>query len=392
MFNSSGIELQRFRFWQGQKLRSADFRAQLSAEAELRWWHNRALHSSFGVRSGFTVIDSTIARAGDPEKIHIGCGVAYDCYGRELLLQSETEIALPQIGTQIVRKATLVARYKQTARQCSEPVTGCGCSLEAADFVWITASRIDPSDGVPIARLSYESNSELKSLPADVVFPDSVAGRIRFDADRGRLLFVGVMSEESRTELRALSPDISYQKAVDDLFEASQQIPKLDTGFVRPVSRPFARPKVGSSATPEGETEWEPWIENVSVAGQRFTPVPVGMQVTVDTSAAGFTETPCYFAWLSGTLWDRSNVEFFPAPFTHIDRERSDQFRFRVWLPPIVTVLGSRVRVANRDFPAEFINYARDHGLHVCWVGIQEGLAVDQRCADAAADECETAP
>src|SRR5262249_12580071 len=159
-------------------------------------------------------------------------------------------------------------------------------------------------------------------LPAGVVFPDSVAGRIRFDAERGRLIFAGVMSDESRIELRALSADASYQKAIDDLFEASQEIPKFYARFVRPVSRPFAWPRPGSSAKPEGETAWQPWSESVSLAGESFTPVPVGMQVTVDTSAAGFTETACYFGWLSGTLWDRSNIEFFPAPFTHIDRER----------------------------------------------------------------------
>ena len=29
----------------------------------------------------------------------------------------------------------------------------------------------------------------------------------------------------------------------------------------------------------------------------------LGLQVKVDTSAAGFTQTPCYFVWLSGDLW-----------------------------------------------------------------------------------------
>jgi len=116
------------------------------------------------------------------------------------------------------------------------------------------------------------------------------------------------------------------------------------------------------------------------------------MQVTIDTSAAGFTEAPCYFGWLAGTLWDRSNIEFFPAPFTHIDRERNDQFRFRLWLPPVITVLGSRVRVANREFGSEFINYARDHGLHVCWLGIQEVEGTGLDCEEPQPFECKTAP
>ena len=45
-------ELQRLRYWQGQKLLSRDFRDQVSYESELRWWHNRALHNAYGQNSG----------------------------------------------------------------------------------------------------------------------------------------------------------------------------------------------------------------------------------------------------------------------------------------------------------------------------------------------------
>jgi hypothetical protein len=49
------LELQRLRYWQGQMLRSRDLRDQVATEAQLRWWHNRALHNVFGVASGFEV-------------------------------------------------------------------------------------------------------------------------------------------------------------------------------------------------------------------------------------------------------------------------------------------------------------------------------------------------
>jgi hypothetical protein len=44
------VEIERLRYWQGQKLRSRDFRDQMEMAAQLRWWHNRALHQAFGVR------------------------------------------------------------------------------------------------------------------------------------------------------------------------------------------------------------------------------------------------------------------------------------------------------------------------------------------------------
>jgi hypothetical protein len=44
--------LERVRYWQGQMLRSADFRAQSADTAQHRWWHNRALHNAYGVYRG----------------------------------------------------------------------------------------------------------------------------------------------------------------------------------------------------------------------------------------------------------------------------------------------------------------------------------------------------
>ena len=48
-------EIERFQYWEGQRLRSRDFRDQIAVEAQLRWWHNRALHGVFGVRYGFHI-------------------------------------------------------------------------------------------------------------------------------------------------------------------------------------------------------------------------------------------------------------------------------------------------------------------------------------------------
>src|SRR5215510_3710862 len=201
MFNSGGFEVQRFRYWQGQKLRSVDFRDQLSVEAQLRWWHNRALHSSFGVRRGFSVTEPADAahlkqsRGESNEsnrRVIVGCGLAYDCYGRELLLQTAKELPLPAIGSQPIARATLVVRYKPTARSGASN-SMCASTIEEPDFAWITEARLELTDGVPIARLSYESESTLDVLPAEAKFSGEVAERIRCDAGNKRLIFAGVM-------------------------------------------------------------------------------------------------------------------------------------------------------------------------------------------------------
>jgi hypothetical protein len=60
-------------------------------------------------------------------------------------------------------------------------------------------------------------------------------------------------------------------------------------------------------------------------------------------------------------------------------------------MPALVTVLGSRIKLANSNFDEEFINYARQHGLHVCWIGIQHGPA-EKPCQPLDPLECKTRP
>ena len=140
--------------------------------------------------------------------------------------------------------------------------------------------------------------------------------------------------------------------------------------------------------TGRGQTAWELWSEKVLTRGRVLKDEPIGMQVTIDTSAAGFTETPNYFAWLEGSLWDQTNIEFFPAPLTHIDNASRKKFRFRIWMPNIIAILGGRLRVANRHFATEFLNFARSKNLHVCWLGIQ--CVGDAGCDEIEECSCET--
>jgi hypothetical protein len=130
----------------------------------------------------------------------------------------------------------------------------------------------------------------------------------------------------------------------------------------------------------------------VSGVDRSISEIPIGMQVTIDTSAAGFTETPCYFAWLQGTLWEKSNIKFFPVPLPHIDRETYKRFRLRLWMPRTITLLGARMRLANRNFGDEYINFARKQKLYICWIGIQPTATEtpEAESPDEAEPECHT--
>src|SRR6516225_2672470 len=70
--------LQRLRYWQGQMLRSRDFRDQLAIEGQLRCWHNRAMHNAFGVASGFKVLGASLFTSlfSEGDFIHLDAFVA----------------------------------------------------------------------------------------------------------------------------------------------------------------------------------------------------------------------------------------------------------------------------------------------------------------------------
>src|SRR5689334_14739644 len=102
------VKIERMRYWQGQKLRARDFSDQVAGEAQLRWWHNRALHNTFGVREGFklfSVEPGTNAQAaiepGVPlATILVQPGLAYDGFGRELILQTVLLVPVPAIQSE----------------------------------------------------------------------------------------------------------------------------------------------------------------------------------------------------------------------------------------------------------------------------------------------------
>jgi hypothetical protein len=141
-----------------------------------------------------------------------------------------------------------------------------------------------------------------------------------------------------------------------------------------PRSRALSRPRIGYGATPAQGTPWEPWV--VAVPTLRGA---VGLQVRIDTSAAGFTELPCYFAWLQ---WPRVAESHLPYPvylslaFQYVEEPAIDRFVFRVALPlgfltsrsTAGSVASSGRRIRGED---EILGIARGQQLAVCWLGIQ---------------------
>lgn len=219
-------EIERLRHRPGELLRSRDFRDQAALDAQLRWWHNTAIHNAFG-------ISSSLQAEVNGNQIIVHPGLAYDIFGRELWLQEPTLLSLPE-SPQDGNTLVLIARYREDPPGCRGDDLADSClpgsaprRIEQADLVLVDASSVSPQAGVTLAILT---------------------------------------------------------------FTAAQWTIAPSSSYARPLSGPYVR----AGRTIPGQTIW--------------TERPLGVLrgilrvffTEIDTSAAGFTRPPCYFAWING--------------------------------------------------------------------------------------------
>ena len=149
-----------------------------------------------------------------------------------------------------------------------------------------------------------------------------------------------------------------------------------------PRRRPLARPLLATGSTVPGNTSWQPWDFTLPADPfhrQVIPPLEIGVQTTIDTSAAGFTEIPQYFAWLEGPIWNSRTLQLVPALLPSLANEALGSFTFRLVLmqiqPEIVpeelvdSTSGAQLTVIQTA--DDFSDFAQQQGLYVSWLGCQ---------------------
>jgi len=237
-------ELERVRYWQGQLLASGDLETQLRVDEEMRRLHNRNVHQAYGIAIGLEV-ETDQAKPpklilDDEENLHLSCGMAYDCAGHELILQSDRWIALPSEFPQ-----SLVLTREQN-------------SVGGVSLKWKAAAKVNLNSEVIITTLSEGGED-----------------------------------------------------------------PKIDPEFSQVIARPLARPRMATGQTIPGQTTWQLW---------KLDETDIGVKVDIDTSAAGFTRPPHYFAEV---LPGNPTRDFIPAWFASIAEPTTQGFSLQLMLKGI---------------------------------------------------------
>lgn len=62
---------------------------------------------------------------------------------------------------------------------------------------------------------------KIRSIPNGLEFPESLQGRIQYDAAHKQLAFRGFMCKSEYDQLLELSPHVDYQVAIGELFQLS---------------------------------------------------------------------------------------------------------------------------------------------------------------------------
>lgn len=348
--------LQRLRYWQGQALRSRDLNDQARFNALVQAWHNRALHQAYGIHEGLHVALDAATRA-----VTVQPGMAYDARGQALVLSRQQQFALPPEPIPLAGLALVLS------------------SRELASSEHDVAGACLP--GVPPNRMT----TQLAWHPAN-----------RFDARHGVVLAV-------------VAPG-----------------PQLRPAFQPLRVRPLARPRISHGATLSGNTDWRVWqhgerpapasasVGDVPDVGEVVTPGGIlltearaisrapsaratarvlGLEVAVNTAAAGFSGVPCYSAWLEGDLWSPDLLDLFARQreptfravedsgwrltdgllllqllqlrFGHVHQPSASGFTYRLWFPQIA-------KWPQAEVLFEYLLLLTRQGrLAVAWVGMQ---------------------
>jgi hypothetical protein len=348
---SASSELARVRYWQGQLLGSGDLQTQVQSDQELRRLHDLVVHRAFGIAIGLT---ATLADGA----LTLGCGMAYDCTGRALVVERDRTLPLPSSAD----RGSLARSPDNTVVRAD---SGAAIS-DAGRHRWTIDTGRVLLDGAPAG---VTLNVSAIALVKGTIWQRNTAGQwfawtgTGWREGRAPLTLARTPSGEALTLI--LTADCGSADGIALRWKPARDVrptteiavarllpgaasPELDPDFHPLIARPMARPRLSTGTTIPGNTPWKTWKTGES---------ELGVQVRIDTSAAGYTVTPHYIA---EAIAEQPTPDFYPAWLTSIADPSPDGFTLRLLLRRItresLEIVDSRAEVDHIPKPDRTIS------------------------------------
>jgi len=250
--------LYRQQYRQGQMFRSRDLSDQVEDEEQLRWWHNRAVHHAYGIANGCEA-----KKTSDGKAILVKAGLAYDSFGRSLWFNSPVTVPVPvdlrnQEGTYVL----FICKFQQNRDGGDHHLHGAWCE------------GILVND-LPTAEFAWKPAREFS-------IRDGVA--------------IATVNLQSGGVIERLAHAYEYRTRSD------------------------RNPYLINGQTILGHTAWEVWKE-LPPENRGVWFGAWGVQVMIDTRAAGFMGEPIYVAQTTP----------FVGPFlSYVTNVSEEGFTFRI--------------------------------------------------------------
>jgi len=306
-------DLSRVTFFDGQRLTADDLNQAATVQRELRWLHNRSLHS-WGIGLGFGVN----GKQGD-RQISIQPGYAIDCRGREILLTETLTKPIP--------------------------------------------ARADDGNGNPVIYFLVAAYPD----DADLVALERRAGECGSDG-------VVRLREQAAIYWKAQGEQAVEAGIEIVLAQATVQNCQLGKALSldqRRNARPSQQPYMAAGETVHGNTDWTVWKMTEDNEDR-----VIGVQTVVDTSAARFGTTPNYQAQLRGdrliVVTVNNQTQFiFMEGIAFVTEAGRNSFKFNVFLPRgLFTSLGIQIN-PNEVLDSDDLKKRVTEIWTVAWFGVE---------------------
>jgi hypothetical protein len=310
----------RVRYEKGGLLAARDLQADTAYETRMRQMHIRALHQTWGIAFGFNVFISS-----NETLVSLKMGLAYDCYGREIVQAASQVIPMPRLpetgGAMEDWYFDLVIYYEPALFRGNRDCPG---FRETAGCRWVAAGPASDPDGarmalaegirlgdeIPVARFLVSENglSEpilfMRKRAQGLIRPQTAGGRV----EKGEIEITGTpgqWSAQIATGAGKFAGTPAYfVKLVDHpLGSHSSFVPYLPSGVRATVLGPFVSIK---DPTPSGFTLD---VRHAANNGQAYTD---NLMLPGGDAAA---KLPVAVEWfgVEAALVDAPALEFMPV-------------------------------------------------------------------------------